>query len=292
MAPPSFGHLRVLDGSLARRELDLASDLFHRINRIIPETQQLLTVSPTCPARDAVALLQANGYSQVPVVKSGGVLGVFSYRSFAKAAASPTLDELKREQIAPGDLPVDDCMEQFEFARLTDDYARVFEAMERDNGILIGTPDRLIGILTPMDFLRYLDQVAAPFVLISEIELALRALIQVAVPGSALAEVADRALAHLRPNGSIRPIRLEDMTFDNYQMLIAHGDSWPLFQPVFGGTRARVSAKLKAVGSIRNVVFHFKRPIGLADHQTLLEHRNWLLSKIRQSEDLTLAATT
>jgi Transposase DDE domain group 1 len=51
--------------------------------------------------------------------------------------------------------------------------SRAFDAMDRDNGILIGTPERLVGILTPMDFLRYLYQVANPFVLVSEIELAL-----------------------------------------------------------------------------------------------------------------------
>lgn len=279
----SFGHLRVLDGSLARREIDLASELFHRINRIIPETQKVLTVPPACSARDAVSTMRQHGYSQLPVVKNGEVLGVFSYRSFAKAAARPTLDELKKEQCAPGDLLVDECLEEFEFARLKDDYARVFDAMERDNGILIGTQEKLVGILTPMDFLRYLNQVAGPFVLISEIELALRALIQIVLPDEKLAVLAGRVLAHLPGDADKRPDRLEDMTFDTYHKLISHGDSWELFAEVFGGTRARMSGKLRAIGVIRNDVFHFKRPITLEDHRVLLEHRNWLLIKVNQA---------
>jgi hypothetical protein len=40
------------------RELDLASALFHRINRIIPENQIILSVPPNCLVRDAVALMR------------------------------------------------------------------------------------------------------------------------------------------------------------------------------------------------------------------------------------------
>ena len=41
-------NLRLLDSSVRGRELDLASELFHRINRIIPSTQSVLSVPPTC----------------------------------------------------------------------------------------------------------------------------------------------------------------------------------------------------------------------------------------------------
>jgi len=42
MASP-ISNLRILDRSAAARELDLASELFHRINRIIPQDQSVLT---------------------------------------------------------------------------------------------------------------------------------------------------------------------------------------------------------------------------------------------------------
>jgi hypothetical protein len=72
--------------------------------------------------------------------------------------------------------------------------------MDRDNGILIGAPDRLVGILTPMDFLRYLYQVASPFVMVSEIELALRALIGRALRPDKIAEAAKRCLSCTLPH--------------------------------------------------------------------------------------------
>jgi predicted transcriptional regulator len=280
----SIPNLRLLDHSAAARKLDLASEVFHRINRIIPQDQVVLWVPPKCRVRDAIALLKKHGYSQVPVVEEGEVLGVFSFRSFAQEAARATLDEWNKEKCAPGDLTVDEFLEQFEFARVTEEMNSVFDAMDRDNGVLIGTPERLIGVLTPMDFLRYLYQVASPFVMVFEIELALRLLIRRALTDEHIAAASRRCLAIVYGGEDKVPTTLEEMTFDNYQSLISHGDNWAQFEPVFGGNRTRASAKLKEIGAIRNDVFHFKREITMQDHQTLAAHRNWLLNKIKQAE--------
>lgn len=277
-------NLRLLDNSTASKELDLASELFHRINRIIPQEQSVLTISPTCRVREAVALMQRHNYSQIPVVENGEVLGVFSFRSFAQEAANATLDDWTKQRCAPGDLRVDEFLERFEFARVTEEMSRVFDAMDRDNGILIGTPERLVGILTPMDFLRYLYQVASPFVMVSEIELALRALIRIALTTEQIAVAAKRCLSSVYGSADKVPTSLEEMSFDNYQSLISHGENWTDLEPVFAGTRTRTSAKLKEVGAIRNDLFHFKREITMHDHETLAGHRNWLLSKIKQAE--------
>jgi predicted transcriptional regulator len=276
--------LSLLDGSAAARELDLASELFHRINRIIPQHQKLLVVGPGHRVRDAIALMRQHGYSQVPVVEKDLVLGVFSFRSFAREAANATLEELTRQRCAPGDLPVDEFLEQFEFARVTEEMSDVFDAMDRDNGVLIGTPERLVGILTPMDFLRYLYRVASPFVMVSEIELALRALMRIALTGEQLHAASKRCLSSVYGGEDKVPSSLEEMTFENYHSLVSHGENWAQLEPVFGGTRTRASAKLREIRAIRNDLFHFKREITLEDHQALGDHRNWLLSKIKQAE--------
>src|SRR6266545_3207160 len=114
-------NLRLLDQSSVARELDLASELFHRINRIIPPDQTVLTVPPSCFVREAIAIMRKHGYSQLPVVENGEVLGVFSYRSFALEAAGSTLDDWTRQKCAPGDLKVEEFLEQFEFARVTEE---------------------------------------------------------------------------------------------------------------------------------------------------------------------------
>ena len=280
----SISNLRSSTHSTEARELDLASKLFHRINRIIPEDQEVLTVPPNCLVRDAVALMQEHSYSQLPVCKGKEVLGVSSLRSFAQEAAKVTLEDLAKQKCTPGDLPVDDFMEQFEFARVTEEMSRVIDAIERDDAVLIGTPERLVGVLTAIDILRYLDRVASPFVLVSEIELALRALIRIALDPVQLAAAAKRCLSSAYADEAKLPTMLEEMTFDNYQSLVAYTENWIRLEPVFGGTRIRVSGKLKEVGSIRNDLFHFKREITMRDHETLVGHRNWLLSKVKQAD--------
>jgi CBS domain-containing protein len=279
----SIPNLQLLDQFRAARELDLASELFHRINRIIPKDQKLLTIPPDCRVRDAVALLREHGYSQVPVVDNGEVLGVFSFRSFAQEAANATLEEWTKQKCSPGELPVDEFLEQFEFARVTEEMSRVFDAMDRDNGVLIGAPERLVAILTPMDFLRYLYQVASPFVMVSEIELALRALIRLALSPEKIVAAAKCCLSSVYRGEENVPTSLEDMTFDNYQSIISYGEIWTDFATVFGGTRTRISGKLKEIGGIRNALFHFKREITMEDNQTLAGHRNWLLNKVKQA---------
>ncbi len=272
------------DPPVLGNELDLASELFHRINRVIPEDQKLLMVPPSCLVRDAVALMREHGYSQLPVVQNAEVLGVFSYRSFAIEAATVNLDDLIKQRCALGDLCVAEFLERFEYARVTEEMSHVFDAMDRDNGVLIGTPGRLIAVLTAMDFLRYFYQVASPFLLISEIELALRALIKVVLNEEQIQVAAQRSLKSAYGGEDKVPQTLEEMTFDNHQSLIAHGENWDQLDTVFGGTRIRVSGKLKEVGEIRNALFHFRRKISVQEHEVLVDRRNWLLNKIRQAQ--------
>jgi CBS domain-containing protein len=274
---------QILDDAAAGNDpvhkLDLLVDLFHRINRVIPENQDLLSVPPDTPCKEAIKQMVEESYSQVPVVSGNAVLGVFSFRSFGRGAAGYSLEELNKHKLALGDMPVEEFMEQFEYARVTEEFVKVFGAMDRDNGILIGTPDKLQGILTPMDFLLYLHRLAYPFVLLSEIELALRALIEQSVKPDQLEECAKRALTSLYGDVSKVPVLLTDMTFDNYRSIIIHGINWELFAPRFGSTRTLTGSKLDRIGDLRNDVFHFKRPITADDIELLVARREWLLRK-------------
>lgn len=280
---PAADHASAKASEIAR-ELELVSELFHQVNRVLPSDQQLVKLEPDMPARDAIGMLRKRQYSQAPVVEAGVVLGVFSFRSFAIRAAAFDTAGLARQKLAPGDLSVAECMEQFDFARVSDEMQHVFDAMERDNGVLVGTPERLQGILTPMDFLRYLYRVASPYVMISEIELTIRALIRFVLSPEALGEFAVRSLVNLYGSAEKVPRTLEAMTFDNYRQLISHGDNWPTFSAVLGANRNRVSAKLQAIGEIRNDIFHFRREISVEDHEALHEHREWLLVLTKRAE--------
>lgn len=264
------------------RALTQADQLFHRVGRSIPVDQQILAFPPEMPAREAVRHLKEKFYSQAPVAAGRKILGVFSFRSFALKAAEYSLDSLNAHRHAPGDLTVEECMERFNFVSLSDDLVLHFDALERDNGVLVGTADNLIAILTPMDVLRYLYKVASPFVALSEIELSLRTLIRSAASEAEIRGISEKVLKRQFGPDTKVPDSLEEMTFEGYRLLVASGDTWPTFQRVFGGSRERVSSKLRDAGALRNDVFHFRRVLGDEDRQTIVGVRDWLLTRIEQ----------
>jgi len=259
-----------------------ADELFHRVSRAIPTDQQICALRPETLARDAVKLLKQHFYSQAPVASSGKILGVFSFRSFAIKAAGYSLDSLNSLKHSPGDLTVEECMERFDFVSLSNELVRHFDALERDNGVLVGSSDNLIAILTPMDVLRYLYKVASPFVALSEIELSLRTLIRSAASDAEIRLLAEKVLKRQYGPEAKMPNSLEEMTFEGYRLIVASGDTWGTFQKAFGGSRERVSAKLKEAGELRNAVFHFRRVLADEDSQTIVGVRDWLLARVEQ----------
>jgi CBS domain-containing protein len=250
------------------------SRLFHRLNRVLPEDQDLVKVAPADKVSDALQKMRKHKFSQLPVVDGDHVLGVFSHRSF-----SERIIRLNLAIPILGELLVDDCYEKIHFAKATDEFSTLFEQLDRDNAILIGEPDRLQGIVTPMDVLRYLYGIASPFVLLTEIEVALRALIEAAVDEAQLRACITTSLG-TKYSKKAASIRLSDMVFNDYIALVCHEQNWTCFQPSLGGTREVVQVKLHEVREMRNIVFHFKRDLTWDDeYPRLADYREWLLSK-------------
>jgi CBS domain-containing protein len=254
------------------------AELFHRLNRVVPENQVITKVAPTTTVSEALCAMKKAGYSQIPVVEGDSVLGVLSYRSVALG-----LLNLGRPRRAVGELPVEEFIEKAHFARITDDFATTFDRIDQDGAVLVGEQDRLQGIATAMDVLRYLYGVASPFVMLAEIEMALRALISTAVDGELLAECAKTTLKDKYAAGTI-PTQLSQMEFNDYIQLVGHGDSWKHFEPVFGGMRETARAKLEEIRDLRNDVFHFKRQLTSEDLETLSQDRDWVLMKARKAD--------
>ena len=256
------------------------AELFHRLNRVIPEHQEIVSVTPTTTVSEALRTMKKMGYSQLPVVEGKAVLGIFSFRSFAQGIV-----QFGKLKTAIGDMPVDEFVEKAEFARITDEFKAIFDSLDRDGAVLIGEQDRLQGVVTAIDVLRYLYGVASPFVLIAEIELALRALISVAVDDELLIDCAKRALLSKYSEDKM-PTTVGQMEFNDYIQLVGNGDNWQHFELVFGGMRETVRAKLEDVRDLRNSIFHFKRELTWEDHEKLAQYRDWALMRARKSDAL------
>lgn len=257
------------------------TDLFHRLNRVLPENQKVLTVPGEMSASEALRLLRQHHYSQVPAVVAGEVLGLFSHRSFCDAILASAVAK-SGSKFALENLTVEECLEKVEFAGVTDEFESWFDWLDSHNAVLVGEAHRLQGIVTPMDVLRYLYKVASPFVLVAEMELGLRALMRLVVTDEKLAECAKTSLSPAYAAEKV-PITLEQMTFHDYVQIIGDGRHWPLFEPVFRGTRERTRAKLEEMNDLRNDVFHFRNP-SVDDYERLAAFRDWVLTRARAAE--------
>jgi CBS domain-containing protein len=253
--------------------------LFHLVNSLLPDEQNVVSVPPSTLVREALELMRVHGFSQLPVMEGDLVLGVFSYRSFAARAA-------ELGAVAVDRIEVDDCLEEFEFVRVTAEIEAMFEYLDRDGAVLVGDPDRLVAVATPTDLIQYLYGVTHPFVLIQEIELVLRGLVRVAVTRDELAAHIRRAISHRYTDAEHRvPTELVDLSFAELVQTVTHGTNYAdAFCRLLGRNRESARGYLDPVPRLRNEIFHFRRPVTGEDLQTLANTRTWLLRKARAVE--------
>ncbi len=254
------------------------TELFHRVNRLLPVDQEIVSVSPETKVGDALQQMKEHHFSQVPVVAGQEVVGLFSYRSLALKL--PEIDPKKHN---PVELPVEEAMEILDAAKFTHidgEYQAIIETLDRDDAVLIGEPRRLQGIVTAMNVVRKLYEFASPYFLLEEIELSVRRLMREAMNDADLAKCSKACLTDKYDPDPV-PTRLEEMSFNDYVQIIGYGRHWEQFKPVFGGARDRTRARLKVVGELRNDIFHFRRTITIEDHQELRDTRSWILMRSR-----------
>jgi CBS domain-containing protein len=255
-------------------------DLFHLIKQVLPEEQQVVSVPPESTVRDALDIMRRHGFNQLPVVEGKEVLGVFSYRSLAQGLLR--LPERVREPLT---LTVDDFLEDLRFAGISDELSILFDEFDIKDAVLIGSQDRLLGVVTTIDVLRYFYTVASPYVLLREIELAIRELIRTSASPDELKECIEQSLRkHYDELKQPVPACLEEMNFNDYLQLLRFRGTWPRFAPAFGRNCDLVLAKVAPLPSLRNDVFHFRRELTAEEYETLRECRDWLLTRIRRFE--------
>lgn len=250
---------------------------FHEVGNIFPGETNVESIRGETPVAEALKIMLEKRYSQLPVEENGMVRGAFSFWSLAhQLSISPNL--------RVSDLTVEDLMEQLPTVTVTDSLHSILALLDQHEALLVGSPHGLQAILTSFDVLRYFYKVARPYILLQEIELALRSIIDLCAPNDKLKDCIDAALLRVcEKTGRDVPVELHELAFEDYRTLIHARDNWPLFEGVLGRNRDVVSANLKQIRDIRNDVFHFRREITVLDYQTLAGARDWLLEKIRRA---------
>jgi CBS domain-containing protein len=254
-------------------------EILHRLSRLLPDGQELEWLGADDSVFEALTKLQRSRYSQAPVRGAAGYVGAFSYRSFAKAVAL-----VGRGRSAEG-LTVGDCLEDLPFADAHKTLEDVFTDLDAYDAVLLGGRDELVGIVTVMDALRYLYELANAYVLMQQIELGLRHGIRICVDDSALAECVDQAIAQkYRETSREVPTQLGDLELSDLQAMITSRRTKDRFIRVFGHNVDVVKAWLAPLPALRNDLFHFRRPLSVDDYERLAATRDWLLKRLELAE--------
>ncbi len=261
----------------------LAPESFTNVNAFLPQSEGgPETVTPSTPVLEALEIMRSKGYSQLPVVDAAGVVhGLFSYRSFALGAA-----EMAGERYRPEALEVDEFLEEAVFLHVRDEVGSAVRHLWDHDAVLVGAPDGLQAILTSADILKRLYELTRGFVLVREIELAVRDIIQLTLSADDLTAI----FAGLkRPDGarSERPpvAALDELTFAQYHDVICQRERWPHFEPVLGPQKARLSKRLETVNHLRNDLFHFRREITDEDRQKLAGDVRWFSMRLDRAAE-------
>lgn len=270
------------DEELAEPDHEVSlEEIVHSLARLLPDRQELRWLSAEMPVAEALTVLQRARYSQAPVRQGARYLGVFSYRSFARAVT------LVGSAGPLENLTVSDCLEQLPFASVHDRIEDIFDDLDRFDAVLVGSREEARGIVTVMDTLRYLFELANAYVLMQQIELGLRHAIRICVDEQGLAACVELAVVQkYKASGREPPQQLGDMDLTDLGAMITSRRTQEHFVRVFGPNTAVVKSLLNPLPPIRNDLFHFKRSLSVDDYERLATTRDWLFRKLENAEAL------
>lgn len=251
--------------------------VFHQVNNVLPENQKLACLDFSTPVSEAFEIMKRRKFSQIPILAGNQTMGLFSYRSFAQK-----IDEYNGECIDLEKLRVGDFIEETHFLDVLDDWTKFLDELEEKDVFLVGNRSNIDGLISSIDVIMYLYQITSPFILIGEIERAVRRIIDVCISKEKIPELAKRTLNQLHKPDEI-PLSLKEMTFNDYIQIIGYGESWHFFESTFGSNRLhrnRTRTKLEEVRELRNDVFHFRRELDPDDIQKLRDYRHWIKNQL------------
>jgi len=259
-------------------------DAFHTVGALYRRESSLVTVAPNTKVQDALRLMLDHRFSQIPVLDGNECRGIVSFisigRRLVQLAAQPlTLDSLR----------VTDVMTTAQYISSTDTIVDLYTRIDAHEALLVGSSLDLEAVVTPFDLLRRMNEIAGPFILAQEIELALRQFLRLVIPKNELELYIKRALYRDRKEGEPTTpgdYDLEDRDFYEIERIITNGDNYRWIGQHLG-ERSVVRQRLLNIRGIRNDIMHHKSSgISIEHYDDLVDTRNYLLERIRTFQRL------
>jgi CBS domain-containing protein len=211
----------------------------YKISRLEAANRPPIYIAPDATLIDAVTLMLANGFSQLPVMTNErDVKGIISWSSIGSRMALG-----KQETI------VKDFMEPHQEMRPNDSILSAINIINQYDYVLIRRDDRKIaGIVTASDLNYQFKQISESFMLLSEIENYIRRLIEPKFTVEILQSAKD-------PNDPRVIKSVSDLTFGEYIRLLEDPSRWDMLG--LSISRKIFCDKVDQTRKIRNDVMHF-----------------------------------
>ena len=222
-------------------------DPTYRISKLGAANRRPMSVKPDSSLTEAVTLMMANDFSQLPVMTNErDVKGAVSWKSIGSRLALRKTPMWVRDVMEP-------------HAEVSTD-ASLFTAIrvivEHDYALVRSADQRVVGIITTSDLSLQFQQLSEPFLMLGEIENHIRKILGSKFTQEELVSVKD-------PGDGERTVEAaSDLTFGEYQRLLEAPARWAKLN--LNLDRAMFIRQLEKVREIRNDVMHFD-PDGIED---------------------------
>ncbi|MCH8906483.1 MAG: CBS domain-containing protein [Candidatus Heimdallarchaeota archaeon] len=247
------------------------------------KNEELLTFEPRTKVSVALEKMFEKNYSQVPIKKDDKIIGVLSYRSITNYVHR--LDNIKRFN----EIEVMEMLDEDpDYVDHDSSIHKAIKSLDKKDYVLVGVKSNIRGIATVVDAMEYFYEVSSAFILIGEIELGIREIINRCIEKDTDFIKVILHFDDIILNGKKDELLLSDpinrndllneFMFGNYTLIIFSRKYWDkYFQNTFGSKIAH-ELDFKEVNRIRNEVFHFKKiEVSSSDYNLLVRVRSKIL---------------
>jgi predicted transcriptional regulator len=223
---------------------------FFTIRSLMDNLPPLVTIDANAPTRDAVAKMCTKDYSQLPVVEDNNCVGSVTLGSILRQLRK----EDKKGNLGLGFMkwPVKRFVDKNpRFVSPDDGLLKHIEWMADKGFILVGSPSKLEAIITNYDMVCFFKHTTEPFLLLREIETALRYIVRQKLQSQEL----KKALASVKNEKGLTPSSLDELAFNDLRQLILA--NWTKLQDIFLDHN-KTDKQLQEIRNLRNEIFHFR----------------------------------
>jgi hypothetical protein len=252
---------------------------------IIRNPVELTCVQIDTPIIDALDLMIANNFSQLPVIdKNKYLLGMVTYESIMRATRS--------FNVKLDSLFVHDAIVKAPTHYQEDGLFDLLDDLKNMNAVIILDPDEHpIGIVTSYDTTEFLRNRTEDSMRLEEIEQTIKDLIRLAYKkenGEGNEYELNNDIDGLYSQRDIpdnKKHAFEELTLNDYIILLTNKTTWPFLEPLLKKKREELIELLHKIRKTRNNLAHFRGDISLRDRDDLRYCANWLTRRYQDYVD-------